>query len=64
MLVLLTGLVAASLGAASLAAELSGGGRLWAADLYGGLLVGAGAALAVGSVRELRRPKADSTEPV
>jgi hypothetical protein len=55
VLVLLTGLVAAGLGAASLAAELSDGGRLWGADLYGGLLVGAGAALALGAVRRLRR---------
>jgi hypothetical protein len=55
LLVLLTGLFAAGLGAASLAVELSDGGRLWGADLYGGLLVGAGAALALGAARGLRR---------
>lgn len=64
VLVLLAGLVAAGLGAASLAAELSDGGRLWGADLYGGLLVGAGAALAFGAVRQLHRPDADATGTV
>ena len=54
VLVLLTGLAAASLGAASLAVALADGGRVWGADLYGGLLVGAGAALALGAVHELR----------
>lgn len=60
VLVLLTGLVAAGLGAASLAAALADGGRLWGADLYGGLLIGAGAALALGAVRELSRQRADA----
>jgi hypothetical protein len=59
VLLLLTGLLAAGLGAAGLAAELSDGGRVWGADLYGGLLVGAGTAVALGAVRRLRRADDD-----
>jgi hypothetical protein len=58
VLVLLIGLLAAGLGAAGLAAELADGGRLWAADLYGGMLVGVGAAVALGAVSGLRRAQA------